>query len=153
MVLHATESHQAPYCTPHVLIIIRRYIAQQRNLATSGTRLIRHKGAALVTCSSSSSSANWPKTSPYNGSPSSFTGGLPHPPAWYPKFAPGGMGAFKPGTCECEILITNSILLLDGCSFDTIKNRPAESSCQSPGLYVQQQQCANRHGHAEEGVT
>ncbi len=53
----------------------------------------------ITTCSSSSSSANWPKTSPYRGSPASLTGGLPQPPAWYPNWVPGGMGAFRPGTC------------------------------------------------------
>ncbi len=53
----------------------------------------------ISTCSSSSSSANWPKTSPYRGSPASLTGGLPQPPAWYPNWVPGGMGAFRPGTC------------------------------------------------------
>ena len=31
------------------------------------------------------------------GLPYSSTGGLPHPPGWYPNAAPGGIGADSPG--------------------------------------------------------
>jgi hypothetical protein len=31
----------------------------------------------------------------------SSTGGLPQPPAWYPKLAPGGIGALSPGIFRC----------------------------------------------------
>ena len=38
-----------------------------------------------------------PNTSPYKALPYSSTGGLPHPPGWYPNCAPSGIGADNPG--------------------------------------------------------
>lgn len=64
--------------------------------------LLLFTGLLSPTCSPSSSSPYTPKTSPYRGSPASSTGGLPQPPAWYPNWVPGGMGAFSPGICRAS---------------------------------------------------
>lgn len=104
----STTSHVASNsnsCLAHILSyqagLLTPLLPQHSNKVCS-TDFISCTALEIYTCSSSSSSANWPKTSPYRGSPASLTGGLPQPPAWYPNWVPGGMGAFRPGTCTCQ---------------------------------------------------